>query len=112
MSSTSAHTVHASIVVDAPIERAFAIFTEQFGRFKPPEHNMLGVEIAETVFEPRVGGHLYDRGVAETEASAGRQPQQIDAARCHILAHLPGRHGETPFSEFVMQLSVDQVHLT
>src|SRR5206468_11847277 len=48
--STSSTTVHASIVVDAPIERAFAVFTGQFGRFKPPEHNMLGVEIAETVF--------------------------------------------------------------
>src|SRR5581483_3169957 len=56
-------TVHASIVVDAPLARAFEVFTEEFGRFKPPEHNLLGVEIAETVFEPRVGGHLYDRGV-------------------------------------------------
>ena len=61
--STADTTVHASIVVDAPLERAFKVFTEDFGRFKPPEHNMLGVEIAETVFEPRVGGHLYDRGV-------------------------------------------------
>jgi uncharacterized protein YndB with AHSA1/START domain len=56
-------TVNASIVVEAPTERAFKIFTEDFGSFKPPEHNMLGVEIAETVFEPRVGGYLYDRGV-------------------------------------------------
>ena len=56
-------TVRSSIVVDAPIERAFRFFIEDFGRFKPPEHNMLGVEIAETVFEPRVGGSLYDRGV-------------------------------------------------
>jgi uncharacterized protein YndB with AHSA1/START domain len=56
-------TVHASIVVNAPLERAFEVFTEDFGQFKPPEHNMLGVEIAETIFEPRVGGHLYDRGV-------------------------------------------------
>ena len=56
-------SVRASIVVEAPIERAFSVFTEDFGSFKPPEHNMLGVEIAETVFEPREGGHLYDRGV-------------------------------------------------
>lgn len=61
--STPTTTVQASIVVDAPIERAFRVFTEQFGQFKPPEHNILGVEIAETVFEPRVGGVLYDRGV-------------------------------------------------
>src|SRR6266480_7582637 len=60
---TADTTVHASIVVDAPLARAFTVFTEDFGSFKPPEHNMLGVEIAETIFEPRAGGHLYDRGV-------------------------------------------------
>jgi uncharacterized protein YndB with AHSA1/START domain len=51
------------VVVNAPIERAFAVFTERFGDFKPREHNLLAVPIAETVFEPRVGGHIYDRGV-------------------------------------------------
>lgn len=51
------------LVVNAPIERAFAVFTEQIGDFKPREHNLLAVPIAETVFEPRVGGHIYDRGV-------------------------------------------------
>ena len=65
-------SVKASIVVEAPIERAFAVFTEDFGRFKPPEHNLLGVEIAETVFEPREGGHLYDRGVDGSECRWAR----------------------------------------
>jgi DNA-binding transcriptional ArsR family regulator/uncharacterized protein YndB with AHSA1/START domain len=60
--ATSATSVQASIVVQAPIERAFQVFTSDFGSFKPPEHNMLGVEIAETVLEPRAGGYLYDRG--------------------------------------------------
>ena len=50
-------------VVEAPIERAFQVFTDEFDRIKPREHNMLDVEIAETVFEPRVGGDVYDRGV-------------------------------------------------
>lgn len=50
------------VVVNAPIERAFAVFTERFGDFKPREHNLLAVPIAETVFEPVVGGHIYDRG--------------------------------------------------
>ena len=59
---TADTTVHTSIVVEAPIARAFKVFTEDFGKFKPAEHNMLGVEIAETVFEPKVGGFLYDRG--------------------------------------------------
>jgi uncharacterized protein YndB with AHSA1/START domain len=56
-------TVRHSIVVNAPIDKAFRVFTEDFGRFKPPEHNLLAAEIAETVFEARVGGHLYDRGI-------------------------------------------------
>lgn len=63
MSQAADVVVRRQIVVDAPIERAFAVFTERFGDFKPREHNLLGVAIAETVFEPRVGGHIYDRGV-------------------------------------------------
>ena len=65
-------SVRSSIVVEAPIERAFSVFTGGFGTFKPPEHNLLAVEIAETVFEPRVGGHLYDRGVDGSECRWAR----------------------------------------
>jgi uncharacterized protein YndB with AHSA1/START domain len=73
MSTEAAETsIRTSIVVEAPIERAFSVFTEDFGSFKPPEHNMLGVAIAETVFEPRVGGSLYDRGVDGSECRWAR----------------------------------------
>jgi uncharacterized protein YndB with AHSA1/START domain len=65
-------SVRTAIVVDAPLERAFSVFTEGFGRFKPREHNLLDVEIAETVFESRVGGHLYDRGVDGSECRWAR----------------------------------------
>ncbi|MGH3733715.1 MAG: SRPBCC family protein [Acidimicrobiales bacterium] len=65
-------SVRHSVVVDASIDDAFKVFTEDFGRFKPSEHNMLSVEIAETVFEPRVGGALYDRGVDGSECRWGR----------------------------------------
>jgi uncharacterized protein YndB with AHSA1/START domain len=65
-------SVRRSIVVKAPIERAFTVFTEDFGSFKPPEHNLLGVELAETVFEPRAGGHVYDRGVDGSECRWAR----------------------------------------
>ena len=65
-------SVTASIVVEAPIERAFSVFTEGFGRFKPPEHNMLEAEIAETVFEAREGGSIYDRGVDGSECRWAR----------------------------------------
>jgi len=67
-----AASVRTQVVVEAPIERAFRVFTEEFGSFKPPEHNLLSTEIAETVFEPRVGGHLYDRGVDGSECRWAR----------------------------------------
>jgi uncharacterized protein YndB with AHSA1/START domain len=64
--------VKQSVVVEASIERAFKVFTEDFGSFKPREHNLLAVPIAETVFEPRVGGHIYDRGVDGSECRWAR----------------------------------------
>jgi len=71
-SSAPAASVRRSIVVEAPIERAFDVFTKNFGAFKPAEHNILAVKIAETVFEPRVGGYLYDRGIDGSECRWAR----------------------------------------
>ena len=59
MSTQASDTsVQSSIVVDAPIDQAFTVFTDDFGSFKPREHNMLPVDIAETVFETHVGGNI------------------------------------------------------
>jgi uncharacterized protein YndB with AHSA1/START domain len=78
MTSPHVEPVRHQIVVNAPIDRAFALFTNNFDAIKPREHNLLPVAIAETVFEPRVGGHIYDIGV--------------DGSRCHwarVLAFEP-----------------------
>ena len=78
MTQTADTAVRKQIVVEAPIDRAFAAFTDRFGDFKPREHNLLAAPIARTVFDPRVGGHIYD--VAE------------DGSECHwarVLAYEP-----------------------
>jgi uncharacterized protein YndB with AHSA1/START domain len=72
MTQTQAAVVRKQIVVAAPISRAFTVFTERFGDFKPPEHNLLASPIAETVFEPRVGGSIYDRAVDGSECRWAR----------------------------------------
>jgi uncharacterized protein YndB with AHSA1/START domain len=73
MSTQAAQTsIRSSIVVEAPIEQAFSVFTEDFGSFKPREHNMLSVDIDETVFETHVGGNIYDRGVDGSECRWAR----------------------------------------
>ena len=65
-------TVRRRIVVNAPIAEAFKVFTQRFGDFKPREHNLLRAAIAETVFEPRVGGNIYDRAVDGSECRWAR----------------------------------------
>ena len=72
MTQTAAAVVRKQVVVEAPLDKAFAVFTERLGDFKPPEHNLLAVPIAETVFEPRVGGHIYDRGTDGSECRWAR----------------------------------------
>jgi uncharacterized protein YndB with AHSA1/START domain len=72
MTQQAAAVVRKQIVVEAPVDRAFAVFTKRFGDFKPAEHNLLGAPIAETVFEPRVGGHIYDRAIDGSECRWAR----------------------------------------
>ena len=61
MTTSAEPIVRRSVVVNTSLEKAFERFTLGFGDFKPPEHNLLQAPLAETVFEPRVGGHIYDR---------------------------------------------------
>ncbi|MCU1491130.1 MAG: Activator of Hsp90 ATPase 1 family protein [Acidimicrobiaceae bacterium] len=64
--------VHREVVVNAPIDNAFATFVERFGDFKPKEHNLLGAPITGTTFEPQVGGHIFDRAEDGSECHWAR----------------------------------------
>jgi len=64
--------VSTSIVVRAPIERTFSVFTDGIASWWPPEHHLLKAELAEMVFEPRVGGNIIDRGVDGSECRWSR----------------------------------------
>jgi uncharacterized protein YndB with AHSA1/START domain len=65
-------SVRSSVDVQAPIERAFRVFTEDIGSWWDPTHHILEGEVAEMVFDPRVGGHVYDRGVDGSECRWAR----------------------------------------
>jgi uncharacterized protein YndB with AHSA1/START domain len=65
-------SVRSSIVVEAPHERAFSVFTDDIGSWWVPDHHILEAELAEMVFEPREGGHVYDRGVDGSECRWAR----------------------------------------
>ena len=64
--------VRTEVVVEAPIEHAFSVFTEGIGSWWRPDHHILEGELAEMVFEPRVGGHVFDRGADGSECRWAR----------------------------------------
>src|SRR5438552_16466839 len=72
MTWTDAIVVSRQVVVNAPQAKAFAAFTGRFGDFKPPEHNLLGAPVAETVFEPRAGGGITDRAADGSQCRRAR----------------------------------------
>ena len=74
MSTTPATgtAARAAVTVEAPLELAFETFTEDIGSWWSPDHHILEGELAEMVFEPRTGGHVYDRGVDGSECRWAR----------------------------------------
>lgn len=68
----SSPVVRREVVVAAPLDQAFSAFVDRFGDFKPREHNLLSVPIVSTVFEPHVGGHIYDLAEDGTECRWAR----------------------------------------
>lgn len=69
---TAGTSVRASVLLAAPIAHAFMVFTEQMGTWWPPDHHILEGELSEMVFEPRVGGHIFDRATDDTESHWSR----------------------------------------
>ncbi|HZU40288.1 MAG TPA: SRPBCC family protein [Solirubrobacteraceae bacterium] len=66
---TAQTSVRRSITVNVPIERAFRVFTEGMHTWWPPEHHLIEADLAEMVFEPRVGGAIKDVGVDGSECA-------------------------------------------
>ena len=54
--------VRASVVVRAPIEHAFEVFTSDIGSWWPDSHHIGSVPMVAAYIEPRVGGRWYELG--------------------------------------------------
>jgi len=70
MSTDTSTAVRSEIVVEAPIERTFAVFTEEMQTWWNPDHHL--IETAEMIVEPRVGGNIVDRGPDGSECRWSR----------------------------------------
>jgi uncharacterized protein YndB with AHSA1/START domain len=64
---TADTTVRTAIDVDVPVDHAFKVFTEDIGSWWNPDHHIIEAKLDHMVFEPRVGGHIYDVGVDGSE---------------------------------------------
>lgn len=65
-------SVRTEVVVGASIDRAFRVFTEEMASWWDPDHHILQGQLAEMVFEPRVGGRIYDVGTDGSECTWAR----------------------------------------
>src|SRR5664279_1725848 len=72
MTTTDATTVSTSVEVDAPIARAFHVFTVEIGTWWDDDKHILDAPLAEMVFEPFVGGNIIDRGTDGSESRWAR----------------------------------------
>ena len=69
-SSTTSVTV--TTLVEASPTRAFEVFTAEIGTWWSPDHHILEAKLKEMVFEPFVGGHVYDVGTDGSECRWAR----------------------------------------
>ncbi len=72
MTETQATAVTQSVTVDAPVDVAFKVFTQDMASWWPPEHHILQAPLKAMVFEPRPGGRVYDVGEDGTECQWAR----------------------------------------
>jgi uncharacterized protein YndB with AHSA1/START domain len=69
---TSETTVTQSVTVQAPIDRAFRVFTEDFDSWWPRSHHIATAEMAKAVIESQVDGRWHEIGVDGSECEWGR----------------------------------------
>jgi uncharacterized protein YndB with AHSA1/START domain len=72
MTATDDTTVRVSTEVDAPIARAFYVFTAEIGTWWDDDKHILQAPLAEMVFEPFAGGSIIDRGTDGSECRWAR----------------------------------------
>jgi Activator of Hsp90 ATPase homolog 1-like protein len=107
--------LHKSIVVACPVEHAFRVFTERMNDWWPFEGHSIFDGDATIVWEPRVGGRVYERSQDGEEGMWGTVVAW-DPPRSFAMTWHPGRDEETAqdlsvtFSDAPNGTRVDLVH--
>jgi uncharacterized protein YndB with AHSA1/START domain len=83
--------VRKTLQVNAPLARAFDVFTAGFGRWWPKSHHIATVEMKDAIIEPRVGGRWYEVGEDGSQCEWGRVLAWEPPARVVLSWHLNGK---------------------
>ena len=78
---TNETTVRKRVIVDAPIEHAFEVFTTRFDTWWPRSHHIGSVDMAEAILEERDRfreGHLADLVAGPPNARAFHERADVD----------------------------------
>ena len=65
-------TIRKQLTVEAPLERAFRVFTANMGAWWPKDHHIGTAALKDCVIEPKVNGCWYELGVDGTECEWGK----------------------------------------
>jgi len=68
----SVESVKKSVLVEAPQEKAFRVFTERLDAWWPRTHKIGAAPMAKAVLEPREGGRWFEIGDDGSECDWGR----------------------------------------
>jgi uncharacterized protein YndB with AHSA1/START domain len=81
-------SVTKSVIVNAPIEHVFEVFTRRFDAWWPRSHKIGKSELQTAVLEPREGGRWYERDVDGSECEWGRVLSYAPPSRIALSWHL------------------------
>jgi uncharacterized protein YndB with AHSA1/START domain len=96
MTEATLEAVRREVTVQAPPERAFAVFTERFDSWWPRSHHIGTPDMAEAIVEPRAGGRWYERGVDGSECEWGEVLAHDPPRRLMLSWHLNGEWAYDP----------------
>ena len=65
-------SIRKQLTVEAPLDRAFRVFTANMGAWWPKDHHIGKAALKDCVIEPKVNGRWYERGEDGSECEWGK----------------------------------------
>jgi len=88
MTSMTTDAVVVTVHVEATQQRAFDVFTKEFGTWWPMEHHIGDGTAVDAIIEPRVGGRWFERLSDGTECEWGSVREWDSPSRVVLAWHL------------------------